>query len=338
MPDVRYIDEIRRALDDELAGDPAVALLGEDITVGGPFGATRDLVDRYGPWRIRNTPISEATVMGLAIGASLSGVRPVVEVMFIDFLTLAMDQLVNHGAKLRYMTGGALTVPLTVRAQFGASGGMGAHHSQSLEAWFAHVPGLRVVAPSTPADAYDLLRAAIRSDDPVLYLEHRALYWQRGPAALAASAAGPSAADDDPWRAVVRRPGRDVTILAWSRMAHVALAAAATLAEDGMEAEVVDIRSLAPLDLDTIVASARRTGRVAVLHEAVITGGLGAEIAAAVSSAAFGDLLAPVLRIGAPFTPPPAGPILEAMFVPSPERVVGLVRELVAARPIARSF
>lgn len=321
MAETRYLDAIRAALDDELAADEAVCLLGEDITLGGPFGATKGLVDRYGEWRIRNTPISEATVVGLAVGAGLVGMRPVVEVMFIDFITLAMDQLVNHAAKLRYMTGGALSVPLTIRAQFGATGGFGAHHSQSLEAWFAHVPGLRVFAPSTPADAYSGLRTAIRSDDPVLFLEHRALYWLRG------ERDDPDAAD--PWRAAVRRRGSDVTLIAWSRMVHTALEAAERLAADGISASVVDVRSLSPLDLDTIVDAARATGRVAIVHEAVSTGGLGAEIAARISEAAFGDLHAPVLRIGAPFVPPPAGPELEAMFVPSVDRVATEVGALV---------
>jgi pyruvate dehydrogenase E1 component beta subunit len=321
MAETRYLDAIRAALDDELAADEAVCLLGEDITLGGPFGATKGLVDRYGEWRIRNTPISEATVVGLAVGASLVGMRPVVEVMFIDFITLAMDQLVNHAAKLRYMTGGALSVPLTIRAQFGATGGFGAHHSQSLEAWFAHVPGLRVFAPSTPADAYSGLRTAIRSDDPVLFLEHRALYWLRG------ERDDPGAAD--PWRAAVRRRGSDVTMVAWSRMVHTALEAAERLAADGISATVVDVRSLSPLDLDTIVDAARETGRVAIIHEAVSTGGLGAEIAARISEAAFGDLHGPVLRIGAPFVPPPAGLELEAMFVPSVDRVATEVGTLV---------
>lgn len=321
MTEIRYIDAIRQALEDELTVDPTVALLGEDITVGGPFGATKGLVERFGPWRVRNTPISEASVMGLAVGSALVGLRPVVEVMFIDFMTLAMDQLVNHAAKLHYMSGGQLRVPLTIRAQFGATGGFGAHHSQSLEAWFAHVPGLRVVAPSTPGDAYAMLRAAIRSDDPVLFLEHRALYWTRGPKE--------DPERGDPWQARIRRTGRDVTLLAWSRMVQTALTAATAMAEEGIETEVIDVRSLSPLDLETIIASVQRTRRAAVIHEAVVTGGLGAEIAASVTSAVFDTLRAPVLRIGAPFAPPPAGPELEIMFVPSVEDVVSQVRDLV---------
>ena len=322
--DIRTIDAIRGALDEALAGDPAVCLLGEDITLGGPFGATRGLSDRYGEDRVRNTPISEATIMGLAIGAAMAGRRPVLEIMFVDFITLAMDQLVNHAAKLRYMSGGQLCVPLTIRVQGGAAGGMGAHHSQSLEAWFAHVPGLTVVAPSDPADAWGLLASAIRSDDPVVFLEHRGLYWTKGPV--------PGDGHLVPiGRAVVRRPGRDVTVVAWSRMVGTALAAAETLAADGIEAEVVDARSLLPLDLDTMVASVRRTGRLVVASEAVVTGGVGAEIAASVASVAAGSLRAPVERVGAPFVPPPAGPDLEALFVPTADDIAAAVRRTLHA-------
>lgn len=319
MTELRMIDAIRTALDEALAGDPAVCLLGEDVSVGGPFGATKGLVERYGEDRVRNTPISEATIVGLAIGAAVVGRRPIVELMFVDFATLAMDQLVNHAAKLRYMSGGQLRVPLTFRIQGGAIGAFGAHHSQSLEAWFAHVPGLTVVAPSTPADAKGLLAAAIRSDDPVLFLEHRGLYWSRGevPEGDHVSPIG---------EAVVRRPGRDVTIVAWSKMAVTALEAAEALAADGIEAEVVDPRTLQPLDLPAIVASVRRTGRLVVAHEAVVRGGLGAEIAASVASEAAGALLAPVERVGAPFTPPPASPALEALFVPDAAAIVAAAR------------
>jgi pyruvate dehydrogenase E1 component beta subunit len=321
VTETRYLDAIHDALEDAMAADDRVCLLGEDITLGGPFGATKGLVERFGEWRVRNTPISEATVAGIAVGAALTGLRPVVEVMFIDFITLAMDQLVNHAAKLRYMSGGALAVPLTIRAQFGAAGGFGAHHSQSLEAWFAHVPGLRVFAPATPDDAYRGLRAAIESNDPVLFLEHRALYWRRGERDQAEAG--------DPWRATVRRDGTDVTLVAWSRMVDTALEAAERLVADGVSAVVLDLRSLSPIDVETLVSAARATGRVAVVHEAVTTGGLGAEVAALVTESAFEDLRAPVLRIGAPFAPPPAGPELEAMFVPSVERVVREVASLV---------
>jgi len=319
MAEIRYIDAIRGALGDSLADDPSVVVLGEDISVGGPFGATRGLIDDHGPWRVRDTPISEGAVMGLAVGAALTGLRPVVEVMFIDFITLAMDQLVNHAAKLRFMSGGALTVPLAVRAQFGASGGFGAHHSQSLEAWFAHVPGIRVVAPGTPADAYASLRAAIQSDDPVLVLEHRGLYWMRGPDTPVPA----------PWTSTVVRTGGDVTLVAWSRMRQTALEAAELLAREGIEVEVIDARALSPLDLPPIVDSVRRTHRAIIATESVVQSGLSAEIAAALSEAAFDDLAAPVARIGAPFVPPPASPVLEARFVPSTERVADATRALV---------
>lgn len=323
--ELRVVDAIREALLAELTGDPAVILLGEDITVGGPFGTTKGLVEVAGAARVRDTPISEAAVMGLAVGAAATGLRPVVEVMFMDFATLAMDQLVNHGAKLRYMSGGQLSVPLTVRTQAGASGAMGAHHSQSLEAWFTHVPGLKVVAPSTPADAYGLLRVAIRDPDPVVVVEHRALYWNRGEVTLGEDGLTPIG------RAAVRRPGRDVTLLAWSRMALTALAAADELAADGIEAEVIDVRSLQPLDVATIVDSVRRTGRAVVAHEAVLTGGLGGEIAAIVGHEAFDALAAPVERVGAPFAPVPASPDLEKLFVPDASAIAEAARRTLGA-------
>ena len=328
MGELRYIDGIRTALETELARDPAVMVLGEDVTVGGPFGATKGLVETFGPARIRDTPISEATIVGMAVGAALAGKRPVVEVMFIDFITLAMDQLVNHAAKLRYMSGGLLSVPLVIRAQGGAQGAMAAHHSQSLEAWLTHVPGLHVVAPSTPADARGLLQSAIRSDDPVLYLEHRALYWTRGEVPE-----GEDAALVPLGRAAIRRPGSDVTIVSWSRMAQAALAAASDLAAEGIDAEVIDLRSLAPLDLDTVLASVTRTGRLVVAHEAVTTGGFGGEIAARVGEAAFDLLRAPVVRVGAPAVPPPFSPDLEARFVPDAAAIITAVRRTLEPRP-----
>lgn len=328
--EMRMIDAIHAALAAELGADPSVLVLGEDVTVGGPFGATKGLAERFGEKRIRDTPISEATIVGMAVGAALAGLRPVVEVMFIDFITLAMDQLVNHAAKLRYMSGGRLSVPLVVRAQGGAQGGMGAHHSQSLEAWFTHIPGLRVVAPSSPADAYGLLRSAIRDPDPVLFLEHRALYWTRGPVPAPDDAAALVAIG----RAATLRPGRDLTIVAWSRMARTALDAAAHLAEAGIEAEVIDLRSLAPLDLPAVLASVRRTGRLLVAHEAVRIGGFGAEIAAQVAELAHGSLRAPVVRVAAPFVPPPFSPELEALFVPGVAEVEAAARRLVGDTPV----
>ncbi|MGH2512242.1 MAG: alpha-ketoacid dehydrogenase subunit beta [Candidatus Limnocylindrales bacterium] len=319
--ELRVIDAIRSALDTELSRDPRVCIFGEDVTVGGPFGATNGLAEAYGVDRVVNTPISEATVMGLAIGAALAGRRPVVEIMFIDFITLAMDQLVNHAAKLRYMSGGQLSVPLTIRAQGGATGAMGAQHSQSLEAWFMAVPGIKVVAPSTAADAKGLLTAAIRDDDPVLFLEHRGLYWSKGEV--------PDGEYSLPLgEAVVRRPGRDATVVAWSAMVAKAIQAAEDLAGAGIEVEVIDLRSLVPLDLETIVASVRRTGRLVVAHEAVEQGGPGGEILAAVSTAAGAALTAPGVRVGAPSTPVPAAADLEALFVPSAEKIAAAVRRV----------
>ena len=320
MTELRFIDGIRAALELAMAADERVTILGEDVTVGGPFTATKGLVERFGPRRVRDTPISEGTVVGMATGAALSGQRPVVEIMFIDFITLAMDQLVNHAAKLRYMSGGQLHVPLVIRAQGGASGSMGAHHSQSLEAWFTHVPGLRVVAPATPADARDLLRAAVADDDPVVYLEHRALYWLRAEVAEAAPTAPPYGG------AEIRRPGTDVTLVAWSRMVHTALEAAEALAGEGIEAEVVDLRTLRPLDLPTVLGSVSRTGRCVVVHEAVIEGGFGGELAARISEAAWDELDGPVLRVGAAFVPPPFSRPLEAAFVPGSVDVRAAVR------------
>ncbi len=325
MTELRTIDAIRSALEEALADDPAVCILGEDVTVGGPFGATKGLADRFGDWRVRNTPISEATVAGLAIGAALAGLRPVVEIMFVDFITLAMDQLVNHAAKLRYMSGGQLSVPLTIRVQGGAAGAMGAQHSQSLEAWFLHVPGLKVVAPSTPADAKGLLRAAIRDDDPVVFIEHRGLYWSR-----AEVPDGPGAPDVPIGRAVTRRDGRDVTIVAWSRMVVEALDAAARLADDGVQAEVIDLRSIVPMDVEAVLGSVGRTGRLVIAHEAVESGGVGAELAARVAGTAPELLKAPIVRVGAPFAPVPAGPELEAAYVPSADRIAAVVRQLIA--------
>ena len=320
MPERTYREALGDALREELGRDPGVLILGEDVAVGGPFGVTKGLAEEFGQNRVINTPISEGTVVGLAVGAALLGARPVVEVMFTDFITLAMDQLVNHAGKLHYMSGGQLRVPLTVRVQGGALGGWGAHHSQCLEAWFQHIPGLRVVIPSTPADAKGLLKSAIRDDNPVLFVEHRGLYAARGEV--------PGGDHVVPLGvAAIRRPGQDVTLLALSRMVSVALEAAEELAAQGISVEVIDPRSLAPLDLDTIVASVKKTGRLVVVHEAVTTGGVGAELAASVQEAAFDYLDSPILRVGAPFAPVPASLELEKLYVPGAARVASAVRD-----------
>ena len=322
MAELTYIRALNRALADEMRRDPRVMVLGEDVAEGGPYGATRDLAEEFGERRVRNTPISEATVTGIAIGAALSGWRPVVEIMFIDFITLALDQLVNQAAKARYMSGGQLRVPLVLRTQGGAGARSGAQHSQSLEAWLVHVPGLKVVMPSTPADAAGLLQAAIRDDDPVVVVEHKTLYYRKGEV--------PDDALVPLGRAAVRRSGRDVTIVATSRMVDEALTAAETLAAEGIEAEVIDPRTLQPLDVDTLVASVARTGRCVVAHEAVTTGGFGAEVASLVQQEALDRLEAPVLRVGAPFAPVPASPPLEDTYLVGAAQIADAVRRAMA--------
>lgn len=321
MTEMRYIDGLRRAMEEEMEADPSIILLGEDVAVGGPFGVTAGLVDRFGERRVMNTPISEDSIMGMATGAALAGKRPILEIMFIDFVTLAMCQLVNHAAKLRYMSGGQLSIPLVIRLQQGATGGWGAHHSQSLEAWFHHVPGLKVVAPSNAADAWGLLRAAIRDDDPVIFLEHRGLYFRKDEVGDLQTIPSLSAA-----RTVLS--GSDVTIVTHSRMVWEAVKAAGELVKLGISAEVIDLRSLSPLDMDTIVESVQRTNRVVVVHEAVTQGGLGGEISARIQEAAFDWLDAPVQRLGAPFSPVPATPVLEDAFVPNASRIVAAVQTL----------
>lgn len=322
MAPLRYIDALREAISEEMRADPRVILLGEDVAAGGAFGVTAGLVDEFGDGRVVNTPISEDTIMGIAVGAAVVGRRPIVEIMFMDFMTLAMSQLVNHAAKLHYMSGGQLTVPMVVRVQQGATGAWGAHHSQSLEAWFAHVPGLKVVAPSTGRDAKQLLKAAIRDDAPVIFLEHRGLYFRQD--------AEPATylPETPPGRARTVRAGTDVTLVAYSKMVHEALAAAEELQQRGLSAEVIDLRSLVPLDLDTVVESVRKTNHLVVVHEAVRQGGLGAEIAAQVQEAAFDWLDAPIARIGAPFAPVPASPVLESAYVPDQHQIVSVTEHL----------
>jgi len=323
MPEFTYLEAIRTGLAEEMRRDKSVYIFGEDVALGGPFGVTQGIAEKFGAHRVVNTPISEGTVMGLAIGAALAGLRPVVEIMFIDFITLAMDQLVNHAAKLHYMSGGQLKVPLTVRVQCGISGTMGAHHSQSLEAWLAHVPGLKVVMPSNPTDAKGLLQSAIRDDNPVVFVEHRGLYWTKGEISAGAPVAPIG-------KAAVLRAGDRLTIVALSSMVAPALAAAQELAQEGTAAEVIDPRSIAPLDVQTIVDSVKKTGRLIVAHEAVEHGGIGAEIIARIQQEAFYYLDSPIVRVAAPFAPIPASPALEAVFLPGKERIMEAVRQAVA--------
>jgi len=321
MPEQTYLEAIRAGLHEEMNRDAAVYLFGEDVALGGPFGVTNGLAEAFGKNRVVNTPISEGTVMGLAIGAALSGLRPVVEIMFIDFITLAMDQLVNHAAKLHYMSGGQLRIPLTVRVQCGISGAMGAHHSQSLESWFLHVPGLKVVMPSNPADAKGLLKSAIRDDNPAVFIEHRGLYWSRGqvPGGEMTLPIG---------KASIVREGSGVTIVVLAKILESSLEAADELASEGISVEIIDPRSLVPLDVETIVNSVKKTSRLVIVHEAVEQGGVGAEIVARVQQTAFFYLDSPILRVAAPFAPVPASPWLEKHFVPGKDQIIDAVRKV----------
>jgi pyruvate dehydrogenase E1 component beta subunit len=315
MSEQTFLDAIRFGLAEEMRRDSAVYVFGEDVALGGPFGVTKGLSEEFGVNRLVNTPISEGTVMGLAIGVATAGLRPVVEIMFIDFITLAMDQLVNHAAKLHYMSGGQLKIPLTVRVQCGISGTMGAHHSQSLESWLTHVPGLKVVMPGNPADAKGLLKAAIRDDNPVVFIEHRGLYWSRGPV--------PEGDTIVPiGKAAVVREGDQLTVVATAKMLAFALEAAEELSSSGISVEVIDPRTLSPLDVETIARSVQKTSRLVIVHEAVEQGGIGAEIAARIQQVAFYYLDSPITRVAAPFAPVPAGPTLEKCFVPDKDLII----------------
>jgi acetoin:2,6-dichlorophenolindophenol oxidoreductase subunit beta len=325
MTDTTYIKAINGALAEAMRADPRVVVLGEDVAEGGPYTATKGLAEEFGVERVRNTPISEGAVCGVAIGAAQAGMRPVLEVMFIDFITLALDQLVNQAAKAHLMSGGHLSVPLVLRTQGGAGHRGAAQHSQSLEAWLTHVPGLKVVMPSGAADAAGLLASAIADPNPVVFVENKTLYFRREEV--------PDAIEPVPiGRARTVRTGADVTVVALSRMVGEALAAADRLAEDGIEAEVIDPRTLVPLDLDAIVESVRRTNHLVIAHEAVEHGGFGAEIAAQAQAAAFDFLDAPIARVGAPFAPVPFSPPLEDAYVPGAGDVVAAVRRTLGSR------
>ncbi len=322
MTQTRYIKAINEALHEEMARDERVVIIGEDVGApGGAFGGTRGLLQTYGARRVKDTPISESAIVGLALGAAMKGLRPVVEVMFADFLPVCMDQIVNQIAKTRFMFGGQFAAPLVIRAPGGAGLNAGPQHSQSLEAWFAHIPGLKVVMPATAGDAKGLLKSAIRDDDPVLVLEHKALYASFGEVPEGEHLVPIGKAD-------VRREGRDVTIVTASRMVHHVLEAAETLAGQGIDVEVVDLRSLSPLDKDTIFRSVEKTSRLVVAHEAVKSFGIGAEIAAMVSEEMIDVLDAPILRVGAPFSPVPFAQ--EAEFLPGAADVVRAVEKVMA--------
>lgn len=324
MAEMRYAQAINLALADALAADPSVIVLGEDIaSAGGSFKATRGLLERFGAERVRDTPISEAAIVGGTVGAALSGLRPVVEIMFMDFVTLAMDAIVNQAAKARFMFGGQCSVPMVVRLPHGGGLNAGPQHSQCLEAWFAHVPGLKVVCPANPADAYGLLRAAIDDPDPVIVVENKALYGQKG------ELADPPAAVSIGHAQIVRN-GRDATLVAYGAAVATAMSAAGTLVAEGIELEVIDLRSLQPWDEATVLASIARTHRAVVVHEAVRAFGVGAEIAATIAERGFDDLDAPVMRVGARFMPIAFSRSLEKRYLPDADAVVEAVRATLA--------
>jgi pyruvate/2-oxoglutarate/acetoin dehydrogenase E1 component len=301
--------------------DDSVFIMGEDVGLyGGAYGATRNLYDEFGGERVRDTPISEATIGGAAVGAAMAGLRPIAEIMYVDFTPLAMDQLANQGAKNRYMFGGKTKVPMVIRTEGGAGRSIAAHHSQSLEALWTHFPGIYVVMPSTPFDAKGLLKAAIRDDNPVMFIEHKMLYGVKG-----------YVPDEDyviPFGvADVKRVGTDVTVVTYSRMVHRALEAAEKLAEEGIEVEVIDLRTLKPLDMDTIAQSVKKTGRVVGLTEAYKTGSFISELATRIQEEVFDWLDAPVLRIAAADVPVPMAETLEDAAIPSVQRIVSGIRE-----------
>lgn len=321
--ELKYFQAVNEALRDAMKADGSVVLLGEDIAAaGGSFKVTRGLLEDFGPMRVRDTPISEATIASMSVGAAMTGLRPVVEIMFMDFVTLSMDALVNQAAKARFMFGGRSSVPMVLRTPHGGGLSAGPQHSQCLEAWFAHVPGLKVVCPSTPGDAYGLLRASIEDNDPVIFIEHKALYGSKGSV--------------EPGQAIslgkarIARDGTDATIVTYGATVATSLAAAVELEKSGVNLEVIDLRTLQPWDKATVFASIAKTHRAIVVHEAVQAFGVGAEISAAIADEAFDELDAPVVRVGAPFMPVPFAKSLESGYVVTVDKIVKAVRRTLA--------
>jgi len=320
---IKYVQALNEALREEMLRDERVFLMGEDIAIyGGAYQVTRGLYDEFGAERVRDTPISEAAIAGAAAGAAMTGTRPVAEIMYIDFSTIATDQIINIAAKNRYMFGGKSIVPVVYRTQGGAGRGIAEHHSQSLEAWYQHIPGIFVVMPSTPFDAKGLLKTCIRDDNPVMFIEQKLLYGTEGEVPEGEYTVPLGVAD-------VKREGTDVTIVAYSRMVLLALEAAEELAKEGISVEVVDPRTLKPLDAETIIGSVKKTGRAVVVHEGYRTCGVGAEIAAQIMEEAFDYLDAPVLRVAGEDVPIPMSPVLEEAAIPSKTKIVKAIKKLV---------
>jgi pyruvate dehydrogenase E1 component beta subunit len=306
----------------EMQRDPNIYVAGEDVGVyGGIFGVTGGLLDQFGDKRVRDTPITESAIIGTAVGAAAAGLRPVIELMFVDFIGVALDQLYNQAAKMKYMFGGKAKLPITLRTTCGAGMGAAAQHSQCLEAWFMHIPGLKVAMPSTPYDAKGLLISAIRDDNPVVFLEHKMLYGTQGEVPEESYAIPLGKAD-------IKRAGKDITVVATAMMVGRALSAAEKLAGSGISLEVIDPRTLSPLDEETLLNSVKKTHRLLIVHEEVKFAGSGAEIAAMVAEKAFDYLDAPIVRVGAPFTPVPFSPPLEQEFIPSEEKIIQAAKKM----------
>ena len=336
MAQMSIAEALRQAIREEMQRDPRVFCIGEDIGVeggwGGAFTVTLGLSDEFGHERILDTPISELGLTGVAVGAAMAGLRPIADMQYGDFLFLAMDQLANQAAKMTYMSGGTVKVPMVMRAPVGSTR-RGAQHAQSLEAFFTHVPGLKVVAPSTAYDAKGLLKSAVRDDNPVIMFEHKLLYGSKGPRTETGAISATGEVPEEEYlvpigEGAIRREGSDVTIVGKLLTVYRALGAAEQLAQEGIEAEVIDPRTLVPLDRDLILESVRKTGRLVVVEEDNITGGWAGDIAAMVAEEAFFWLDAPIKRVSAPDTPPPFAPVMEAFYVPSEERVIQAVKSL----------
>ncbi|MEH7250758.1 alpha-ketoacid dehydrogenase subunit beta [Neobacillus niacini] len=323
---IRYNKAINDALREEMQKDATVFIAGEDVgNAGGSFGITRGLINEFGPARVIDTPISESAIVGMAVGASSTGMRPIIEIMFMDFIAVCFDQIINQAAKMRYMSGGQMTLPLVIRTQGGAGVNAGPQHSQSLEALLFHIPGIKVVMPSNPYDAKGLLKASIRDNNPVVFIENKALYGMKGEV--------PEEEYTIPiGQAKIVKEGKDVTIVALGQMVNKALAAVKTLENNGISPEIIDPRTISPLDTDTIKQSVKKTGRLIIVHEAVKIGGVGAEIAAMVQEEVFDYLDAPIQRVAAPFTPVPYSIPLENYYLPNENDIIHAVEKICVGR------
>lgn len=322
MKETTVLEAIREAISEEMVRDSKVFMIGEDIgQFGGALGQTKGLYEKFGDERILDTPISEAAIVGAAVGAAMLGMRPIADIMFTDFSTLAMDQIINQAAKARFMSGGKVSVPVVIKMQSGAGRGKAAQHSQSFEAIYSHIPGLKVVMPSTPYDAKGLFKAAIRDNDPIVYMEHGSLYGIKG-----------QIPEEDYTIPLgigeIKREGKDISIITYSYMVHMALAAAEILQGEGIDAEIVDLRTLRPMDTGIIVDSIKKTHRVVVLHEACITGGIGGEIVAKIAENVFDYIDAPIKRLGIPDVPIPYAKSLEDTILPTKEKLIACIKEV----------